>query len=45
VWSAGWHGNEARKHQIDGVVSLGQDDYFGVATGGGRDSGAVDRGW
>ena len=29
-WSAAWHVKEARKHQIDGVVSLGEDDYFSV---------------
>ena len=29
-WSAAWHVKEARKHQVDGVVSLGEDDYFSV---------------
>lgn len=30
AWSAPWHVKEARNHQIDGVVSLGEDDYFSV---------------
>src|ERR1700761_2696313 len=30
AWSAAWHVKEARKHQIDGVISLGEDDYFSV---------------
>jgi benzoyl-CoA reductase/2-hydroxyglutaryl-CoA dehydratase subunit BcrC/BadD/HgdB len=30
TWSAAWHGNEARSHHIDGVVSLGEDDWFSV---------------
>jgi hypothetical protein len=30
TWSAAWHVKEARKHHIDGVVSLGEDDYFSV---------------
>ncbi|HEX3713853.1 MAG TPA: 2-hydroxyacyl-CoA dehydratase family protein [Trebonia sp.] len=29
-WSAAWHVQQARQHQIDGVVSLGEDDYFSV---------------
>lgn len=27
-WSSAWHLKEARLHQIDGVISLGEDDYF-----------------
>jgi benzoyl-CoA reductase/2-hydroxyglutaryl-CoA dehydratase subunit BcrC/BadD/HgdB len=27
-WSSAWHLKEARLHHIDGVVSLGEDDYF-----------------
>ncbi len=30
TWSAAWHVKEAMKHRIDGVVSLGEDDYFSV---------------
>jgi hypothetical protein len=30
TWSSAWHLKEARLHQIDGVVSLGEDDYFSV---------------
>ena len=30
AWSAAWHLKEARLHQVDGVVSLGEDDYFSV---------------
>ncbi|HTW98752.1 MAG TPA: 2-hydroxyacyl-CoA dehydratase family protein [Acidimicrobiales bacterium] len=28
AWSAPWHLEEARRHGIDGVVSLGEDDWF-----------------
>jgi hypothetical protein len=28
AWSAPWHLKEARLHQVDGVVSLGEDDHF-----------------
>jgi hypothetical protein len=28
TWSSAWHLKEARLHQVDGVVSLGEDDYF-----------------
>jgi hypothetical protein len=27
-WSAPWHLKEAQLHQVDGVVSFGEDDYF-----------------
>jgi hypothetical protein len=30
TWSAAWHVQQARQHQVDGVVSLGEDDYFSV---------------
>ena len=30
AWSAAWHVKEAALHQVDGVVSLGEDDYFSV---------------
>jgi len=30
AWSAAWHLKEAMLHQVDGVVSLGEDDYFSV---------------
>lgn len=30
TWSSAWHLKEARLHGIDGVVSLGEDDYFSV---------------
>jgi hypothetical protein len=29
-WSSAWHVKEARLHGIDGVVSLGEDDFFSV---------------
>lgn len=28
AWSAAWHVKEALLHQVDGVISLGEDDYF-----------------
>jgi hypothetical protein len=30
-WSAAWHVKEAALHQVDGVVSLGENDYFSAA--------------
>jgi hypothetical protein len=27
-WSAAWHLKEAKLHQVDGVVSFGEDDFF-----------------
>jgi hypothetical protein len=30
TWSAAWHVQQAKQHQVDGVVSLGEDDYFSV---------------
>lgn len=30
TWSSAWHVKEARLHGIDGVVSLGEEDYFSV---------------
>ena len=30
AWSAAWHVKEAALHQVDGVVSLGENDYFSV---------------
>jgi len=30
AWSAAWHVKEATLHQVDGVVSLGENDYFSV---------------
>jgi 2-hydroxyglutaryl-CoA dehydratase, D-component len=30
TWSSAWHLKEALLHQVDGVVSLGEDDYFSV---------------
>lgn len=30
AWSAAWHLKEAVLHQVDGVVSLGENDYFSV---------------
>ncbi|HXT88268.1 MAG TPA: 2-hydroxyacyl-CoA dehydratase family protein [Trebonia sp.] len=30
AWSAAWHVKEAALHQVDGVVSLGEHDYFSV---------------
>ncbi|MFZ1992963.1 MAG: 2-hydroxyacyl-CoA dehydratase family protein [Solirubrobacteraceae bacterium] len=30
TWSAAWHLKEARLHGVDGVVSLGEEDYFSV---------------
>jgi hypothetical protein len=30
TWSSAWHLNEAKLHGIDGVVSLGEDDYFSI---------------
>ncbi len=28
TWSSAWHDKEAQLHQIDGVISLGEEDYF-----------------
>jgi hypothetical protein len=28
TWSSAWHCKEAELHQIDGVISLGEEDYF-----------------
>jgi hypothetical protein len=30
TWSSAWHLKEAQLHQVDGVVSLGEEDYFSV---------------
>ncbi|MGH9047437.1 MAG: 2-hydroxyacyl-CoA dehydratase, partial [Acidimicrobiales bacterium] len=30
TWSSSWHVKEAEWHQIDGAISLGEDDYFSV---------------
>lgn len=30
TWSSAWHLKEAQFHQVDGVVSLGEDDFFSV---------------
>jgi hypothetical protein len=30
TWSSAWHVKEAKLHQVHGVVSLGEDDYFSV---------------
>lgn len=30
TWSSAWHVKEARLHGIDGVVSLGEEDFFSV---------------
>ncbi|WP_249018678.1 2-hydroxyacyl-CoA dehydratase family protein [Conexibacter sp. S30A1] len=30
TWSSAWHLKEARLHAIDGVISLGEDDFFSV---------------
>lgn len=30
TWSSAWHVKEALSHKIDGVVSLGEEDYFSV---------------
>jgi hypothetical protein len=30
TWSSAWHLKEARLHSIDGVISLGEDDFFSV---------------
>jgi very-short-patch-repair endonuclease len=30
TWSSSWHAKEATLHQIDGAISLGEEDYFSV---------------
>jgi hypothetical protein len=30
TWSSAWHLKEAQLHRVDGVVSLGEEDYFSV---------------
>lgn len=30
TWSSAWHLKEAQLHSIDGVISLGEDDFFSV---------------
>jgi hypothetical protein len=30
TWSSSWHAKEAEFHQIDGAISLGEEDYFSV---------------
>lgn len=30
TWSSAWHLKEARLHAVDGVISLGEDDFFSV---------------
>ncbi|HLI58795.1 MAG TPA: 2-hydroxyacyl-CoA dehydratase family protein [Solirubrobacteraceae bacterium] len=30
TWSSAWHLKEAKLHRIDGVVSLGEEDFFSV---------------
>ncbi|MGH2860763.1 MAG: 2-hydroxyacyl-CoA dehydratase [Solirubrobacteraceae bacterium] len=30
TWSSAWHLKEAQLHMVDGVISLGEDDFFSV---------------
>ncbi len=30
TWSSAWHVKEAQLHNVDGVVSLGEEDYFSI---------------
>ena len=30
TWSSAWHLKEAQLHSVDGVISLGEDDFFSV---------------